>query len=62
MCQFERDCERINAENENVWKQIHIAMGIAVFDPNVDSYVIDTVRRADKIMYTNKQARKQGRN
>lgn len=34
-------------------------MGIAVFDPKVDRYVIDTVRRADKVMYADKQARKQ---
>ena len=59
--QFERERERINADSENRWKQIHIAMGIAVFDAKVDSYVIDTVRRADKIMYADKQARKQAR-
>ena len=58
---FEKEGRRINAENENQWKQIHIALGVAVFDPEVDRYVIDTVRRADKIMYTNKQARKQAR-
>ncbi|MBR6220904.1 MAG: GGDEF domain-containing protein [Clostridia bacterium] len=59
--QFERERERINADSENRWKQIHIAMGIAVFDADIDSYVIDTVRRADKIMYADKQARKQAR-
>lgn len=59
--QFERERERINADSENRWKQIHIAMGIAVFDADIDSYVIDTVRRADKVMYADKQARKQAR-
>lgn len=58
---FERESERINAENENQWKQVHIAMGVAVYDPQVDKYVIDAVRRADKTMYTNKQARKQAK-
>ncbi len=59
--QFEKERDRINADNENEWKQVHIAMGIAVFDPKTDSYVIDTVRRADKVMYADKQARKQTR-
>ena len=33
-------------------------MGIAVYDPKRDTYVEDTVRRADKIMYDNKRRRK----
>ena len=55
---FEKESERINAENENKWKQVHIAMGIAVYDPKLDHYVTDAVRRADKIMYADKQSRK----
>ena len=35
-----------------------LAMGVAAFDPQTDSFVSDTVRRADKIMYANKRARK----
>ena len=58
---FEKRSEAINAENENRWEQVHIAMGIAVYDPQADRYVIDAVRRADKIMYANKQARKEAR-
>lgn len=56
---FEEESERINAENENEWMQVHMALGIAVFDPRADHYVIDAVRRADKIMYANKRARKE---
>ena len=55
---FEKESERINAENENKWKQVHIAMGIAVYDPKLDHCVTDAVRRADKIMYADKQSRK----
>ena len=33
-------------------------MGIAVYDPSVDSTVIDTMRRADKIMYKCKRSEK----
>ena len=60
--QFERERDRINAENEDRWKQVRIALGIAKFDPQSDRYVIDAVRRADQIMYTDKQLRKQAQN
>lgn len=56
---FEKESEAINAENEDQWKQVHVAMGIAEYDPEKDHYVIDTVRRADKSMYTDKQGRKE---
>ena len=56
---FEKESEAINAENEDQWKQVHVAMGIAEYDPEIDHYVIDTVRRADKSMYTDKQGRKE---
>ena len=45
--------------SENRWEQVHIAMGIAVYDPQLDNSVIDTVRRADKEMYTNKRMHKE---
>ena len=44
------------------WEEVHIAMGIAVYDPQQDHSVMDTVRRADKVMYTNKRIRKNMRN
>ena len=46
------------AEAENSWEEVHVAMGVAVYDPSLDHSVIDTVRRADKIMYLNKRERK----
>ena len=49
------------ASTENDWERVSIALGIAVYDPNIDSSVNDTARRADKIMYANKRARKKGR-
>ncbi len=48
----------ISARAETSWEQVHVAMGIAVFDPQSDRYVTDTVRRADKIMYADKRERK----
>ena len=59
--QLEKESEEINADNENQWNQVHIAKGVAVYDPKSDRCVIDTLRRADKIMYADKQARKQVR-
>ncbi len=45
-------------EAGNRWEEVHVAMGVAVYDPSLDHLVIDTVRRADKIMYLNKRERK----
>ena len=42
----------------NKWEEIRVAKGVAVYDPKTDPYAIDTVRRADKIMYQDKRARK----
>ena len=59
---FETTMEEINAAAGNLWEEVHIAMGIAVYDPQLDHSVMDTVRRADKVMYTNKRIRKNMRN
>ena len=59
--QFEEESAQINADNENGWQQVRVAMGIADYDPQVDRCVIDAVRRADKDMYANKRARKGAR-
>ena len=59
---FETAMEEINAAAGNLWETVHIAMGIAVYDPQQDHSVMDTVRRADKVMYTNKRIRKNMRN
>ena len=37
------------------WEAPRVAMGIADYDPELDKYVEDTLRRADKIMYENKR-------
>ena len=58
MDRFEKRAAEINAGTKNSWEQVHVAMGIAVYDPEQDRSVIDTVRRADKVMYTNKRAHK----
>ena len=34
-------------------------MGMSVYDRRLDTYAIDTVRRADKGMYADKRARKE---
>ncbi len=59
--QFERAAAEVNASTENRWEQVHISMGIAVFDAHSDNAAIDVVRRADKIMYENKRRRKAAR-
>ena len=45
-------------EAGNRWEEVHVAMGVAVYDPLIDHSVIDTVRRADKIMYADKREKK----
>ena len=61
MKSFQNAMEEICLSTENRWEQVHVAMGIAVYDPREDHSVIDTVRRADKLMYTDKRTRKTGR-
>ena len=52
--QFEAEkrekCTSISSE----WEKPRVAMGIAVYDPQADGSVDDTLHRADKIMYENK--------
>ena len=55
--QFEAAEKEIAASAANEWEQVHISLGIAVYDPGVDSSADDTARRADKIMYSNKNKR-----
>lgn len=43
------------------WKQVHVAMGIAAYDSQVDKSVDDVMRRADKLMYEDKRAQKAAR-
>lgn len=59
--EFERRSAQINATTTNRWEQVHISMGVVVFDPQNDTLVLDVVRRADKLMYENKRLRKGSR-
>ena len=55
---FERKCAERNAAESEQWRQVHVAMGIAVYDPYVDRSANDVTRNADKLMYENKRERK----
>ena len=55
---FEITRNEICAAAENMWEEPRVAMGIAVYDPQIDSSVDDTLRRADRLMYENKRVRK----
>ena len=44
-----------------MWQKIHISIGVAVHDPEIDRTVEETVHRADQIMYEKKRAFKDGR-
>ncbi len=58
---FEKASAETRENQKNPWDQVHVAMGIAEFDPARDHSVIDTMRRADKMMYTNKRKNKAAR-
>ena len=60
-CRFEDERKRICASAQNRWEQVHVAMGIAVYDPGTDRNANETLRRADKIMYENKRRQKKER-
>ena len=47
--------EAISLTAEDPWDQLHIAIGMAVYDPDKDSTLSDTVKRADELMYENKR-------
>ena len=56
--QFEREKAEIIASSQNKWDRPYVAVGIAVYDPEVDDSVSATMRRADKKMYENKRTGK----
>lgn len=55
IAQFEDARKEICSAAANAWEEVHVSMGIAVYDAEVDQSVNDTARRADKIMYENKR-------
>lgn len=55
---FERKSNEIRAKSDGIWHQVSVAIGIASFDPNIDTTVTDVIRRADELMYENKRSKK----
>lgn len=58
---FALTSQEICAAAKNAWEEVHVSIGIAEYDPQLDRSVSDTARRADKIMYENKRTGKKGR-
>ena len=58
MDRFETEKAEACAAAGNLWEEPRVAMGIAVYDPETDGSVDDTIHRADKIMYENKRVEK----
>lgn len=56
--QFDENADENNAANSVPWEQIRVSKGVAVYHPFGDKTVDDVMRRADKLMYENKQERK----
>lgn len=56
---FKKLVDDINNSAKNKWEQVNVSMGISEYDPENDSAVSDIVRRADRIMYEDKNNRKQ---
>ena len=59
--QFQEAAKEACKRAANPWEKVGVAMGIAVYNADTDQAVIDTVRRADKIMYMEKRERKAAR-
>ena len=56
--QFVREKGQQCAAAKNRWEEPRVAIGIAVYSPDMDGSVTDTIHRADKIMYENKWVEK----
>ena len=54
---FKNSSREICESVENKWEQVNVAIGIAIYDPEIDASVIDVARRADQLMYENKRHR-----
>ena len=52
---FVKEQEAISAATTDPWNQLHIAMGLAIFAPENDGSLNDTIKRADELMYENKR-------
>ena len=60
--EFEEKSAGTDTTAENPWERVSVTMGLAVYDPATDQTVNDVARRADKLMYEHKYARKAVRN
>lgn len=56
---FVNEQESISSSATDPWNQLHIAIGLAIFTPETDSSLNDTIKRADNLMYVNKRVWKE---
>ena len=61
IAQFDQCCFDLCAVGKKPWERIHVARGMAVYDPGKDKSVEDVVHRADRLMYENKREQKKNR-
>ena len=59
LSRFYDEQKTVCASAENIWDQISVSTGFAVFDPNTDKSLLDLIHRADQLMYENKRLRKE---
>ena len=55
---FVKEQKSICEQSDSPWKQIHISLGVAVYDSSIDKTATDTMRHADKVMYEYKSLQK----
>ena len=53
--EFRRAMDEASRQATNEWDEVHVSMGIAVFDGSRDQSVGDVLRRADELMYEDKR-------
>ncbi len=58
---FDIYADQINEDAREPWEEVHIAKGIAVYDPKQDMSVEAVLQRADERMYTDKKRSKERR-
>ena len=58
---FRQSAAEINRKAEKPWECIHIAVGLADYEPKTDTSVENVLNRADERMYADKKRQKSGR-
>lgn len=56
---FDHEAAQINLNAANAWEQVHVARGVARFEPDRDATVDAVLRRADGLMYLDKRLYKE---